>query len=362
MFKLQDLFPTSTQSIQAKGAAVANGTGPVRMKKGPNLLQSILGVFIGVILLFAAPVVMWKAQSQHRAKDFQSAHSVNAQSSETGYITISGIPEYKNTPSGEDCIDGECIYQKESQQELVTKEELVCGNNVKNNSSQRILYQDGSECDEDGNCVPCYQVEKDTWEEQHAVYSLYDVVIGNYTVAITQSGVYLDTETMTIETGFSSAGNETRSVYTYFQKPTTLLVSGHSDGSTIRAGEKTFVISAFDAETTLSKLKSMDRSNQYILWIITYAMIFFGLSMILGPLAWAGRLMRHVPVIGPMLSKGSKSVIGLLALVGAIPIWMIIYLFVVILKLWWVALIAIALIGAWFAWKAMNGKKTSSTT
>ena len=72
--------------------------------------------------------------------------------------------------------------------------------------------------------------------------------------------------------------------------------------------------------------------------------------------------MRHVPVIGPMLSKGSKSVIGLLALVGAIPIWIVIYLFVVILKLWWVALIAIALIGAWFAWKAMNGKKTAATT
>lgn len=354
---LNSLFPASKRSINAKGAAVAGGTGPVRMKKAPNLIQSIMGVFIGILLVIASPLAMWFAQSQHTAKDFQSAQVVEATSGATGYVTFSGTPEFATADGGSACYAQECIYQKESQQELITKVELVCGNNVQNTDTQRVLRQNGSECDENGDCVPCYDVERDTWDEQDVIYDIYDVKVGEFTVAPTQSTIYLDTREQIVETGFSAVGNESRSVYTYFPLPSSLLVAGSSNGSTVTAGEKAFVLSQFDSATTLEKLKARDRANQVILWVVTFFMLFIGISLILGPLSWAGRQLRWVPVIGPMLSKGSGSLIALASFLIAVPLWILIFILVVLIKAWWLALILLLVIIGLVIWKVKNGKK-----
>ena len=66
----------------------------------------------------------------------------------------------------------------------------------------------------------------------------------------------------------------------------------------------------------------------------------------LGPLAWFGSSARFVPVIGPMLSRGSTSLVALIALILAIPIWILIFLAVTVLQVWWAAVIAILLMGA----------------
>ena len=357
MANLDNLLPGSRGAIQRKGARVAGGTGPVRMKKSPNIFQSVIGALFGILLVLGSPIAMWAAQSQHSAKDFASARPVESVSSEIGYITFSDAPTYTDSEAGTECLVANCVYQSESQQELITKQDLVCGNNVRNTDTQRILYQDGSECDENGDCVPCYQVEKDSWDEISDRETTYNVTVGSYDVLPTQSTIFLDTEEQTVETGYSDAGNETRSVYTYFTMPTTLLVAGNSDGTTVRAGEKVHVLSAFDAETTLEKLKARDRTNQIVLWILTFLMIFIGLTLILGPLSWAGRALRFVPVVGPMLSKGSQTLITAAAFLLAIPIWIVLFVLVVLLKLWWLALIFLVLVAMFIGWKAIQGKK-----
>lgn len=349
------LFPASKSAIRSKGAMMAGGTGPVRMKKSPNLFQAIFGVFFGILLVIASPMAMWFAQSQHTAKDFQSAQQVEATSASTGYVKFSGAPEFATADGGSACYAQECVYQRESQQELVTKVDLVCGNNVQNTETQRVLRQNGVECDENGDCVPCYDVERDTWEEQNSITSLYDLKVGDYTVAPTQSTIYLDTREQIVETGYSNVGNETRSVYTYFPLPDQILVAGSSNGSTVTAGEKAFVLSQFDDATTLDKLKARDRTNQIILWIVTFFMLFIGISLILGPLAWVGRQARFIPVIGPMLAKGSGSLIALASLLIAIPLWILIFVLVVLIKAWWLAVIVVLLVAGFLIWKAKSG-------
>ena len=346
------LFPASKGSIMRKGAAIAGGTGPVRMKKGPNMVQSIFGVLIGIVLVFGSPLAMWHAQSQHSAEDFASAESVDANSGAAGYVTFRGEPSYANETDGSECYEANCLWQLESQQELVTVTDLVCGESVTSSSDMRILQQNGSECDEYGDCVPCYDVEKDEWQEIASIETHYDVVVGGYTVDH-DGAIYLETEekTVTVESD-DLFENPQRSVYTYYTMPSNILVAGYADGQRVTDGELAFVLSSYDATVTLEKLEARDTANQRILWVVTFFMLFIGISLILGPLAWMGRQMKYVPVVGPMLAKGSNSLIGVAAFIIAIPLWLILFVAIVLIKSWWIALILAALAIGFLVWKA----------
>jgi hypothetical protein len=353
---MDTLFPGSTGSIMRKGASIAGGTGPVRMKKSPNIIQSLVGVLVGIVLVFGSPLAMWWAQSQHSADDFSSAVSVEADSGAAGYVTFRGAPSYANEGDGSACLDDSCIYQEESQQELVTVQELVCGDSVTSNSSMRILQQNGSECDEYGDCVPCYDVEKDEWQEIASIETHYDVKVGSYVIDH-EGAIYFDTREKTVtEEAYYYDENDKRSVYTYYLMPSNLLVAGYSDGERVTNGELAFVLSDYDATVTLEKLEARDQANQMILWVITFVMLFIGLSLIFGPLAWMGRQMRYVPVIGPMLAKGSNAMIGVAAFVLAVPLWIALFVIIVLIKSWWIALILVALILAGIIWKAKKGQ------
>ena len=346
------VFPASQGSIMRKGQAVAGGTGPVRMKKGPGLVQSLIGMLIGVAFLIGSPLVMWYAQSQHSADDFTSAISVDAESSEVGYITFRGEPRYVEEGAAADCLVGNCLYQTESQQEQVTVEDLVCGSNVKSTSDMRVLQQNGSECDENGDCVPCYDVERDEWEERASNTTYHEVQVGSYTVD-PRGAVMLDTESKTLDTGVNEDFNPTRSVYSYFSLPSNLLVAGYSDGSRVTGGgELTYILSQFDPIITLQKLEERDEQNQRLLWIVTFVMLVIGLSLIFGPLQWMGRQMRFVPVVGPMLSKGSTGLLGFAALLLAIPLWIVLFVVITILKSWWIAVLLVVLLGIFLIWRA----------
>ncbi len=343
------------------GGGGINATGPVRTRKEPTLLQTIAGVGIGILLLLASPLAMWSAQSQHRAKDFNSATNIETTGGVAGYVTFSGAPSYVEKDGGTACIEESCVYQKEVQQELVTHTELECGSNVQESATLRILRSNGSECDSDGkNCVPCYDVEKDSWEQQKEIVSLYDVVIGGYTVSPSVGAIYLDTHEKTIDTGLADSGRPSRSIYTWFPLPTRLLVAGSSDGSRVMAPADTvFVLSAYDAAGTFLKLKEMDQNSMFTLFIGTFLMLFIGYSLILGPLTWAGRQLSFIPLIGSMLKGGSKFLVGLAAFLLAIPSWIIIFLLVAVLKFWWLALIVIALGVGFMLWKAKQTPPTA---
>ncbi len=346
------------------GGDSLNGGGIVRTRKEPGIGQTIAGVGIGILLVLAAPLAMWSAQSQHRAKDFQRATPVDTAGGTTGYVTFSGTPAYADGDGGAACIEGSCLYQKEEQRELVTHTELECGSNIQESATLRILRSNGSECDSDGkNCVPCYDVEKDSWELQKTVVSLYDVTLGAYTVSPSESAIYLDTHEKTMDTGLANSGRPSQSIYTWFPLPTRLLVVGTSDGSHVTTPADTvFVLSAYDAAGTLLKLKQLDKGSMFALFIGTFLMLFVGYGLILGPLSWAGRQLGFIPLIGQMLKGGSKFLVGLAAFLLAIPSWIIIFVLVAVLKFWWLALIVIALGLGFVFWKSKQTPPTTTST
>ncbi len=354
------LFPTSNRAVQMRGMQVAGGTGPVRRKQAPNLLGSIFGVFIGLGMLVASPVAMWQAQSQDRAKEFVTAVQVEPTSGAVGYVVTEGVPAYATVGTevaGKDCVDGECLYQKAVNEEQFTRVELECSNNIRESADLKILRQNGAECDSNGDCVPCYDVEKKTWEEQMTDYALYPVTLGGFTVEPTQDAEYLELREKIIARDNSAAGNPQRTVFSYMPLPSKLLVAGESDGKQITEGEEVFVLSAFGYDATLEKLEAIDRSNRIALYAITFMVVFVGLLLVFGPLAWLGSLSRFVPVVGPMLSRGSSSLVAVLAVVLAIPIWVLIFAAVTILKVWWVAVIAIVLVGLLIFWAVNRARK-----
>ncbi len=330
----------------------------MRMKRAPNILQSIMGAFFGVVLLIASPVAMWMAYEQNRAADFETAIVTQADVSAEGYILVEGAPSYGDESSGVACVDGPCIYQKAVDQEQFTRVELECSNNVRESENLRILRQNGAECDSNGDCVPCYDVEKKVWEEQKTDYTLYPVVVGSYVIEPSQQAEYIETREKTINRDVSLAGNPQRTIYTYFSMPTKLLVAGESDGETIREGEKTYVFSQFNQATTLEKLKTIDRTNRFALYGITFFVVFIGLALMLGPLAWFGSLARFIPVLGPMFARGSNTLVALLALLLAVPVWVIIFVAVTVLQVWWAAVLAIIAVGALVFWLIRRGQSS----
>ncbi len=322
------------------------------MLRTSNLGGSLLGIGIGILLVIGSPLAMWSAQSQHSAKDFKSAEVTESTDQATGYIKTTGTPQFSAVNGGEDCIEGPCIYQKESQQEFVIKTDLMCGSYIENSSQYKVIRQNGTECDSEGNCEPCYDVEKSAWEEQNVLYSIYDVNVGQYTVKPTQSTLYLDLEDATVETGYATNGNESRSVYNYFPLPEMLTVAGTSTGTTITSGEKTFVVSQYDQSTTLEKLKARDTAARTTLWVVTFVMLFVGILLILGPIRWLGGHFNLIPIIGPLLSRGTGLLTAIAAFIIAVPLWIVIFTAVVLIKAWWIALIAIALVALYMFYKS----------
>lgn len=320
-----------------------SNNGPVRVRKQPNLIQSIGGIFFGILLVLGAPLAMWQAQSQHSAKDFQSAVVVTAPG-QSGYVRVQGAPTYAESTADDECYTANCVYEKKDLQELVTTQDLVCKENLQSSEMLRVIARNGSECDEDGtNCVPCYDVEKDTWESQSTSMVLNDVMVNGYRVMPSEGAVYLETVETIVDTGVSKlTSRPSRTVYDDYVLPTQMVVVGTSDGAVVSdPGEKVFVLSSLSSDATLSALKTKDQSSRIMLWIVTFAMLFIGFGLILGPLSWLGRKTGFIPVIGPLLKEGSGALIGVASFLLAVVSWIVIFLAVMVFKLWWISLLVI---------------------
>jgi len=362
-----------------------NSNGPVRMKKRTTLMQSIMGVFIGLLLVAGSPFAMWNAASQHKAKDFKSATQVEETSSESGYITLQGTPSLLE--NAQECADKgstskECIYQKKSEQQLITTKELMCQDSITETDTLRVIGKNGVECDDEtGECTQCWDVEKDSWEEQSSKKIANKVKVGNYTINTTSAAVFISTTSFTEQTpppedfkinskteddlntyvyedefgleyeltngdaqaNLEQARNEYtrthRNVYTTFNIPNELRVAGLSDGQNIGVSpEKVFVLSSKNYEGTYSELVSMDKSARLMLWIVAAVLLFIGFSLILGPLEWAGRMFGKLPVVGPFLRSGSRGMIMVISIGLTILAWILEWFAIVIMKNIWIIL------------------------
>ncbi len=323
----------------SKGMNMATGPnrGPVRQKKGPNLIQSLFGVLIGIGLILLAPLVMSAAANQHRAKDFNKAPLVESTVATDGYVKFQGSPSYADPTDGRDCLRTNCTYQEEQEQELVSNLVLECGN-VTEDKYTTILRQNGIECDEDGDCETCYDVEKLVWETQDTNETIVPMSVGAFTVTPSARAEYVNLveETLPPDGDYVFEGDE-RSVYSYFIMPASLVVAGNSVAGAVQAPEKlTYVLSSLGIEETAGIMKERDSESRMMLWLITFVMLFFGFAMIFGPAHWFGRQLRFIPFIGGFMKEGSGMMVILAALMLAVPFWVLLLILATILKVWWI--------------------------
>ncbi|MEK7094507.1 MAG: TMEM43 family protein [Patescibacteria group bacterium] len=325
----------------------ANG-GIVTRKKEPNLLESVVGVFVGVLLVLGSPIVMWLAESQHTADEFATASVVESSDPAIdGYVSFSGRPKLAEKDAGKACLGGECVYEEVNDQELVTKQSRECGD-IRASETVRILGDNGVECDSEGNCEKCYNIERDTWETQKTAVTLNQVRVGSYLANPTENAAFLDIVKTIKDLGKSAvSGRPARKSLETFKLPDTLLVAGEAEGGIVNAPKKNvYVFSAFNREATATKLQERDTQNRIMLRVATFLMLFIGFGMIMGPLQWLGRQFAGIPVLGPIVSQGSRFMIGLAAFILSVPLWIALFLIVTVLKTWWLALLVVILIVA----------------
>lgn len=344
--KFKDLLSKAASSVTQGGASSGirmtgnTGTGGVRMKKSQTLAGAIAGVFFGILLILGSPVALWYAENQDTAKDFASATQVDASSGTDGYVSFTGTPEVANPLA---CVEGQnsCLYYKDATQKLVTKIEEQCGTV---SQDARIIQNTVMECDEDGNCEQCYQVERDVWETQSTDEQFGSASVGAYTVNFTSAALMLGLEETTI-----TQTTTDRNVWTTFPVPTQLTVAGDANGGVISSAEKTFVLSPYDQAQTLSELESRDSTMGWMLRAITFAMLFIGFGSIFGPISYFSHLLRKIPLIGPFIKEASGLIVGVVSFILAAVVFAILWLLVMFVKNIVVLILILALLGVAFA-------------
>jgi uncharacterized Tic20 family protein len=300
------------------------GSMNVRRRPGQTLMGAIVGVLVGVVLVLASPFALWQAESQHKAKDFQSAEQVEADSGTEGYVTFQGVPTVDIPLS---CVEDQasCLYYNMQSQELKTIQEEQCGTV---SDDARVLYSTVLECDEDGNnCQQCYQVERDVWTTMSEDTQYTNVQVGAYTVGFNGNAVMLGLEETIIDHSAT-----TRDVWTYFPIPTELRVAGDAEGSTVAGAELTYVLSPYDYDQTLAELQSLDATAKWMFRIITFFMLFIGFSAILGPLSYFSHLMRKVPLVGPFIKEGAKLIVAVVSFLLAVVTFLVVWLVIAVVK------------------------------
>ena len=319
---------------------MSTSTGGVRIKKSQSLAGTIIGVFVGVGLILASPVVLWLAESQHTAKDFAGATPVEATDGTDGYVTFTGTPEV-SAPLA--CVENEqsCLYYREENQELITKQEEQCGDV---SDDARIIESTVLECDEDGNCKQCYLVERDVWETQNSTEEFATVTVGAYEVTFSSLAVMLGLEEKIVD-----QTETTRDVWTIFPLPDQLTVAGDASGGKISSAQKTFVLSPYDQAQTLLELQARDSTRAWGLRIAAFFMLFIGFGSILGPLRYFSHLMRKLPLVGPFIKEATGLIVGGVSLLLAIITFLVLWLLVLVIKNIVILLIVVALLGIAFA-------------
>lgn len=317
---------------------------------------------IGIGLILWGPFILWNAEFQHRALDYQSSVMMQEDSDESGHVKVKGVPnvaEALECPPSEALEDQTCLSVVKTVSEFTRKEVEQCTSTRPSNVIRSLPEQ----CDSKGeNCEPCYLVEKESWESidsesQFAAFSLgkYNVpsrfeaeVLGEqsyveYESVESRSDSFFLTDERTPSKVNAVPGDREYS-YQYITSSQDIIVSGLANESLeIGAGEKTFVISALTDAETLAALQSKDNMSKWGLRVMSLLMVVFGFVFIFNTIAAIPlMLVKIIPFLGKPLENGISSVISMVAGLIGLVVWGLMWATVLMLK----NIIALVVIGA----------------
>ena len=314
-----------------------------------SLLQSIVGVFIGIlIILFLAPVVLWFAESQNTAKIFSLTKEVAPTSGAIGYIRTIDIA---NADSPMICyeskVEGNCLYYDYKLEELQYTAKDYCGTLRQN---QQIIEKKGQKCYRDENdeekCEQCYLVNESNWNTIKTERKFSSFSIGNFKVNYPDSSKIIGSEQYIKQIDITH-----KESMSYIKDEIRLLVAGNSDGKIISHGgkKKFLLVSTKDYQTTYDYLKTQDRIMGWVLRFVAFVILLVGYSMIFGPISVMSNYVRKIPLLGKLIDNAVGGVIFIISLLLAIIHFIILWVLIMIIKnIIYVALLVAIGIGVFY--------------
>lgn len=388
-------------------------------KQKQGLSSSLFGMLIGLLMVvLLSPYLLWQANSQHRAKDFSSAQQIEAESNEEGYVAVMGnavIDKKLNCPrlgdnlairedepeeEFEEEVDNEddevvkaledagfefedvededippadstkeeevtqeelreCFYVNESEETWSRAEEKTCG---EVESKERIIRKLPEECDNEGNCEPCYIVEKFDWDQTDSDAQYAAFQLGSYRITPSGKAKFIGTESLLDYQYPEQASNpeegDKRFDYTFMPANQSILVAGEASGQEIEGAldGKSFIISSKSYAGTLESLQDQDASSKMLLTVFSLLAMIIGMLLVVGPLTLLTDVFKFIPVLGKHADKGFDGVIKFAAVVFGLVLWGIVYGLVLIAKNIILIIVVLAVLGAGAYVLATKGK------
>lgn len=302
---------------------------------------------LGFIFIILSPIILWNAESQNRANDYNRAHST--QSPQAGYLKVAGKIESADDfacPAGSKDASSQCIYSAFTTRRYSRSEKEECTSNTR--SLKVIEKLERQQCDDKGNCTPCYLVEELNWEVVDSGKQFAQSKIGEFKLESIDNAIILGSKSFTeFKTGAagtlpasfpSSRGSakvgDLETVHEYIKSGTDVIIAANSDSSgRLTKGGDTFVVSTLSDADTAVKLAEQDASSATLLRVVSAAVMIFGFMMIAnGILGLPLGLLKVVPIFGDRIAKGINGAVNTLSLVLGVVAWIVAYIGVIILK------------------------------
>lgn len=330
-------------------------------------MRFLIIIPISLLAIIGSPYVLWQAHSQQRASDFQSATYTDSNMQVVDdYIRIEGsaigkepvsCPETNKTKTSD-----ECIYVSTVEEIYTRAEKEVCSDT---RPTETILQNLEPECDDEGNCEPCYLVETFDWEQYQNSKVESDIIIGNYEIptvsganliGLSQYQTIIPSNQVTNELSQqeSSPSSQTstfnvgdrRITNNFLENETELVVVGTAAGGEIFRQNKEFVVSALSTSETLTQLQNQDRNSAITLTIISFLMMVGGFIVLFNTVASIPLLLTKViPWIGDDIQRITNSIVTFVSGLAGLILWCITYVIVFVFKTLWLLAIVVGIVG-----------------
>ncbi len=332
---------------------------------------------LGFIFIILSPIILWNAESQNRANDYNRAQS--SQSVQAGYLKIAGKIESDedfSCPAGSKDASSQCVYSAFTTRRYTRSEKEECTSNTR--SLKVIEKLERQQCDDKGNCTPCYLVEELEWDVVDSGKQFAQSNVGEFKLESIDSAIIIGSKSFTeFKTGaadalpasFPSSSPSSRgsakvgdleTVHEYIKSGTDVIVAANSDSSgRLTKGSDTFVVSTLSDADTAVKLAEQDASSATLLRVVSAAAMILGFMMIAnGILGLPLGLLKVVPIFGDRIAKGINGVVNTLSLVLGVIAWIVAYIGVIILKnIFLVGIVLVLILAAGFALIYMLNKR-----
>ncbi len=340
--------------------------GTYTVRKSGGIFGSFIAALLGLgFVVIGSPLAAWYAESQHQAKDFTTAVQVASDDVQSGYLAVTGTAQAVDPlicPSQTADTVTDCVWTQTEQQTYQREEKRQCGSV---SSDQKILYNLPDECDSDGtNCQSCYQVEEFNWETVDTTSEFAQFGLGAYTVTPTEAVNFIGEDSFTTATAVEPQVGDERQVMTYYPVQSVALVAGLASDNTLSVptDDKPFVVSNLDYAGTLAELESQDAAKKWMLRIISLVLMVVGMTMIASPLTYFTNVFRIIPFLGSRVDRGFDAVIGFVAALIGVVLWLVLWMLVLVLKNIWIILGVLLILAVVVIVLIQRGKKKKATT